>query len=152
NTQGNLTWRSNSSRLLGQAPRFTDFAPKWQPGKMHFQRSTIGTDHYCFAQFDTLWEDDRGTTHPFRFALLHDTDSFQLASIAYRTQLWQGLGLVALALLVTQVLLTGWALAPLARLAQSLGLMRSGANQTLIGDYPREIQQVVDRLNQVLLR
>jgi two-component system sensor histidine kinase PhoQ len=152
NTHSDLVWRSNSSRLLSPAPGFADFSSQWRPGQMHFRRSKIGTDHYFFAQFDTLWEDDRGITHPFRFAILHDTDSFRLALAAYRTQLWQGLGLVALALLATQVLLTGWALAPLARLAQSLGLMRSGASQTLIGHYPREIQQVVDRLNEVLSR
>lgn len=152
NAHSQLIWRSNSSRLLSSAPNFADFAPRWQPGKMHFRRSTINANPYFFAQFDTLWEDERGATHKFRFALLHDTDSFQLALATYRTQLWQGLGLVALALLGTQVLLTGWALAPLARLAHSLGLMRSGASQTLVGDYPQEIQQVVDRLNQVLER
>ncbi|WP_049721149.1 ATP-binding protein [Gilvimarinus polysaccharolyticus] len=152
NTQGSLVWRSNSSQLLSPAPSFADFSPQWRPGQMHFQRSKIGNEHYFFAQFDTLWEDEHSATHPFRFALLHDTKSFQLALVAYRTQLWQGLGLVALVLLATQILLTGWALAPLARLAQSLGLMRSGVSQTLIGNYPHEIQQVIDRLNEVLMR
>jgi len=150
--QHRLVWRSNSSRLLSPAPSFADFSPQWQPGHMHFQRAKVGREDYFFAQFDTLWEDDKGATHPFRFALLHDTESVQLTLATYRTQLWQGLSLVALALLASQVLLTGWALAPLARLAQSLGLMRSGASQTLVGDYPHEIQQVVDRLNQVLAR
>ena len=152
NAQGALIWRSNSSRLLSNAPRFSDFASQWQPGEMHFRRSQFDSQHYFLARFDTLWEDDRGTIHPFRFALLHDTESYQLALTTYRNQLWQGLGLVGLALLATQVLLTGWALAPLTRLAHSLGLMRRGASQTLVGDYPREIQQVVDRLNQVLAR
>src|SRR5690606_18339279 len=78
--------------------------------------------------------------------------TFNAELSAYRTQLWRWLGTATLLLLLTQTIILHWGLRPLSRLAVALKAMRSGETGDIVGEHPRELQEVVNNLNQVLAR
>lgn len=149
---GNIIWRSNSAALLTEFPARADFAADFSPGTLDFHQRRFAGNDYFFAHYDTLWQMPDGSDIPYRFALLHNQAEYRHALAAWRQQLWWGLAALALALLVLQVLLLSWALRPLGRLAHALRDMQEGASHLLTGEYPAEIQQVADSLNDVLKR
>lgn len=151
NRDNKLIWRSNSGMLL-EAPTARDFSSITSIGRLitqniHIDKRTMFTAHY-----DVIWEDAQGKGHPFRFAVAHARTTFNAELRAYRSQLWRWLGAATLLLLLAQAAILRWGLHPLSKLALALKAMQSGETQNIAGEHPRELQKVVDNLNQVLAR
>ncbi len=148
---GELLWRSNSAALLA-APTLEQLAPVRTTGELVLGTLRLDGTRYVSAHYDVIWEDELDNEHPLRFALLQDRVPYRAELAAYRTQLWRWLGAVALLLLLTQAAILRWGLRPLGQLAEALKAMERGDTRDIAGEHPRELQQVVDNLNQVLAR
>lgn len=151
NGDGQLIWLSNSASLL-ESPAATDFAASTNTGKLVTQNLVLNKRRQFTAHYDVVWEDATGEGHPFRFAVTHTNANFKAQLRAYRAQLWRWLGAATLLLLLAQTAVLHWGLRPLRKLAGALKAMQSGETQDIAGDHPRELQEIVSNLNQVLAR
>jgi two-component system, OmpR family, sensor histidine kinase PhoQ len=81
------------------------------------------------------------------FSVLESTDNYLNEVSAFRTSLFSWLGGLAVLLLVLQLLLLRWGLAPLRRLARDLKQIETGLAESLGTDYPAELSAVTQNLN-----
>jgi two-component system sensor histidine kinase PhoQ len=143
---GAQIWRSDSAALLAPAP-----GPEpVQPGRVEFAVTALGGEPYFRFEYDIAWETEDGARRPYRFTILHSRAEVAAELAAWRGQLWRLLGGLALFLLLAQALIMRWGLRPLRALAAQLRAVEEGAAPELRGDYPRDVQPVVDNLNRVL--
>lgn len=149
--EGQLIWRSNSAALLN-APNANDFSAATRIGQLITQPLILAAHPLFSAHYDVVWEDNDGAGHLFRFVVIHTRATFDATLGAYRTQLWRWLGTAALLLLFAQTVILRWGLRPLHHLAVALKAMQSGETSDIVGEHPRELQEVVNNLNQVLAR
>lgn len=149
--EGQLIWRSNSSALI-EPPAAQNFSANTVVGELFTRDLNISNHRVFSAHYDVIWEDSAGQGHPYRFALTHARSTFNAELRAYRAQLWRWLGAAALLLLFAQAAILHWGLRPLSKLASALKAMQSGETQNIAGEHPRELQEIVDNLNQVLAR
>lgn len=151
NDKKELIWHSNSASLQ-TAPAYDKVSPKFKTSPMAETNVQLSDDNSFIAHFDVIWEDSKSKEYPFRFVVVHDSDDFLDQKISYRRQLWQWLGAVGILLLLAQTAILRWGLKPLRRLAIALNAMQSGDTSDIQGDHPDELQDIVDNLNQLLVR
>ena len=151
NGQQELVWHSNSAALL-EPPDYTRLGLNSQPGQMVIDQLVLEKKRYFVAHYDVLWEDAKSKAHPFRFLVMHSASEYKAELSAYRRELWRWLGAAGVFLLLAQTAILRWGLRPLGRLAHALKAMQSGDTINIEGEHPRELQKVVDNLNQVLER
>jgi signal transduction histidine kinase len=86
------------------------------------------------------------------FRLVVAADERQMAEPIehFDGMLWLALGLLGGGLAVVAVIQVRIALAPLGRLRGALGAVREGRNKRLVGDFPGEVQPLVEEFNSVL--
>ena len=89
---------------------------------------------------------------PITLRLLVAADEqLMVAPVArFSGQLWLALGMLALGLVVAAVVQVAVGLAPLQRLRRALARVRDGQTQQLDGEFPVEIQPLVNEFNSVL--
>jgi two-component system sensor histidine kinase PhoQ len=114
-------------------------------GETRFGRLTspAGIDFFII-RYTVTWENRQA---PIQFAVLETTQTYLVEVSNFRASLWGWLGALALILLVLQLSLLRWGLAPLRRLARDLARMERGESEALAGDYPRELSAVTQNLN-----
>jgi two-component system, OmpR family, sensor histidine kinase PhoQ len=151
NEEKTLIWQSNSANLR-EPPTYTSVAEQDKPGSMIVTERYLGNKLHFFAHYDVNWEDAKGKPHPFRFVVIHSANDYKAALKAYRNQLWRWLGAAAIFLLIAQTAILQWGLRPLSKLAIALKAMQSGDTSDIQGEHPKELQQLVANLNQVLER
>ncbi|ACE86203.1 ATP-binding protein [Cellvibrio japonicus] len=151
NDKRKLEWSSNSAALISP-PDYSNLDLTDQPGQMVFSSLLFQKKPFFAAHYDVYWEDNRGRPHPYRFLVMLSASEYEAELSAYRNQLWRWLGAAGVFLLLSQILILRWGLRPLGKLARALKAMQSGDTSTIEGEHPRELQKVVDNLNQVLVR
>lgn len=149
--QKKAVWRSNSA-ALNEPLDYSKIAKSDTPGKMLFSKKQLADTSHFIARYTVKWEDARGNPTPFHFVVLHSTAEYQAELSAYRNELWRWLGAAGIFLLIAQTLILRWGLRPLGKLAQALKAMQSGDTSNIAGEHPKELQRIVDNLNQVLAR
>ena len=106
-------------------------------------RSTRGVEYFV-SSYAVIWE-NRGS--PVVFTALESTQTYLLAVNNFRANLWSWLGGLAVLLLILQLVLLRWGLAPLRRLARDLKHIEKGDSEALGVGYPRELSAVTQNLN-----
>lgn len=144
-------WRSNSA-ALSDPPNYKQLAQNDTSGKMLFSKKMLDNQPHFSARYTVNWEDAKGNPTPFHFVVLHSAAEYQAELSAYRNELWRWLGAAGVFLLIAQTLILRWGLRPLGKLAVALQKMQSGDTSNIAGEHPRELQKIVDNLNQVLAR
>lgn len=86
----------------------------------------------------------------YRLIVAIDTRQIDEPVEEFATLLGAALGVLALGLIVAAVVQVGVGLAPLGRMRAALGAVRDGHTRRLEGDYPLEVQPLVDELNSQL--
>ena len=99
---------------------------------------------FFVSSYTVTWEN---RPSPIMFSVLEATDTFGAEVANFRSSLWSWLGGLAALLLVLQVSLLRWGLAPLRRLARDLKQIEAGQSETLDTSYPRELSAVTQNLN-----
>ena len=106
-------------------------------------RTKAGTEFFV-TSYAVTWEN---RLSPILFSVLESTDTIEAEASNFRNSLWSWLGGLAVLLLILQILLLRWGLAPLRRLARDLKKIESGQSETLDPSYPRELSAVTQNLN-----
>lgn len=142
--KGQLAWRSASSLLID--------TPALKPlpqGSTRFLALRLGTQDYYVYGMGTFWETNNKTIQ-YTFYVMESQSVHRATIYAFRSTLWQWLTVLTFALFIIIYLVTRWGLLPLQKLKQQLTKMQSGEHDRVEGQYPQEIQQVVDDLNTLL--
>lgn len=145
NEKGDTIWHSPS--LLGdiKMPQLPAVG-QWQT-----LRVSRGDDQLLTLSFGFRWVTQDGDD--YRYTLVVAENSATLVKQMQRFQgvLWTLLSASALILLIVELLILRWGLAPLRRLARNLAHLQSDDDRRLEGDYPDEIQPLVSNLNTMLV-
>jgi len=139
---GRVFWRSAS--LLGAAPPVAA-APR-AAGERRFRL----LDEWLLFSHGIAWEDDSGRAWPFTIVVAEERTGFDRSLASFRTTLWRWLGGLAAGLLVVQLLVLRWGLAPLRRLEHQLEGVRTGERRHLDEAQPTELRPLAAALNRLL--
>ncbi|TXI42087.1 MAG: two-component sensor histidine kinase, partial [Nitrosomonas sp.] len=139
-----IAWRSTSS-LNEQIPPFTLL----EKGKKEFEQITINDEPHFIYRYGVAWETPSGD-HPLTFNVISDSVLFEAQIDRYREDLWGWLGVMAVLLLATQMLVLRWGLQPLRKVSVELAAIESGQQERLKGVYPSELQLLTDSINSLI--
>ena len=87
---------------------------------------------------------------PLVLSVVEDTAGFDREVATFSRTLWLWLGGAGLLLLLAQLLLLRWSLAPLRRIASEIACVESGEQSRIEGRYPDEIAPLTDNLNTLI--
>lgn len=149
-----LLWFSNS--FLGA--NINQSLPHPAVGESEFGQVMLNDElHFIFSysvQFETssAFEEQDGPSAaaPITLHIVKDLASVLAQEKAFSQQLWTGLLVLIVALLVIQAFWLTWTLKPLARFSQQLDAVQGGEREQLSEDYPKELNAVANQLNILL--
>jgi two-component system sensor histidine kinase PhoQ len=145
NVNRNEEWRSPSS--LGSSP------PLRRSGVAtgQWRNETVGgSGHsYLAVSYGVNWATGRQAA-PLVLSVLEDKAEFDREIAIFARTLWLWLGGAGLLLLLAQLLLLQWGLAPLARVAGEIRRVESGEQGRIEGRYPNEILPLTENLNTLI--
>jgi two-component system sensor histidine kinase PhoQ len=143
---GNVVWAS---------PGFTGAVPTLQAPEIG---NTIFRDlgNEFALTYGVRWVSDSstlnlfgGTPKPRRFtvAIIEDKTAYRAQLAVFRQTLWVGLGSSSIALMLVQILVLSWGLAPLRRLAAEVHRIEAGLQPRILSSYPTELTPLTEGLN-----
>ena len=145
NVHRNEQWRSPSS--LGANPPFRREGVRTG----EWRNETIdGADHdYLAVSYGVDWAAGKSAA-PLVLSVVEDRAEFDREIAVFARTLWAWLGGAGILLLLAQILLLRWGLAPLRRVATEIGRIESGQQERIEGRYPTEISPLTDNLNTLI--
>ncbi len=117
-----------------------------------FRYQTLDLDghpHYQLS-YAIRWELDEQQSVRFTFQVIEDMQAYHQQINRYRRSLWSWLAGAALLLLLVQAVILRWGLQPLRKVTRDLERIEQGEAEQLPGEYPKELQQLTDRINDLL--
>jgi len=141
---GKVVWQSRS--MIGV--RLPSATPIPAAGKWEFSQLT-STDGqgYLFTSFVASYAGKHQDLHRFRFRVAEDYRFAEQQVGQFRRSLWIWLGVVGVMLLAVQGSVLRWSLAPLGKAENEIAEIEAGQRKQLSNDYPRELQELTQRLN-----
>lgn len=139
-----IVWRSTSS-LNKPIPGITLL----EKGKQEFEQITLDEEPYFIYRYSVAWETSSGN-YPLIFNVMTDTALLEAQIERYREDLWGWLGLMAVFLLATQMLVLRWGLLPLRTVSTELAAIESGRQESLKDRYPKELKLLTDSINSLI--
>lgn len=139
-----ITWRSTSS-LNKPMPAIALL----EKGKKEFTQIMINGEPHFIYRYGVAWETPSGD-YPLTFSVITDTVLFEAQIDRYREDLWGWLGIMAVFLLATQMLVLRWGLQPLRKVSAELAAIESGQQENLKGVYPSELMPLTDSINSLI--
>jgi len=119
-------------------------------GDSEFLPAADDTGFYYTFRYGVSWELPQGGMLPVTVTILVDPRELKPELSAFRTGLWQSLGLTGLILVLAQVILLALGLRPLRRITESISGIESGQLGRLEGNYPAELEPLQRNLNRLL--
>ncbi|KEZ76792.1 ATP-binding protein [Salinisphaera hydrothermalis] len=146
NEKKQMIWHSPS--LLGSI----DMPNLPAVGQWQEMRITRGNGNQLLTlSFGFRWVTEGGKDYRYTLVVAENTSTFVKQMQRFQGVLWTLLSVSALILLIVELLILRWGLAPLRRLARNLANLESDDDRRLQGDYPDEIQPLVNNLNTMLV-
>ncbi|GAB3769299.1 ATP-binding protein [Ramlibacter monticola] len=144
NVDRNEEWRSSSTVGI-DAP----FRRRLETGRWQFEMVERGGRAYMGATYAVNWE---AGARPASLVLsvLEDETEFRHEVVVFARTLWSWLGGAGLLLLLTQLLLLQWGLAPLRQVAGEIQRVEGGEQSKIEGRYPTELSGLTDNLNALI--
>ena len=124
--------------------------PAIPPGEYHYDSLQLQAEPHYRLGYRVRWEADAGRVIPLDFQISVDLQNYQQQIATYRRNLWGWLGGAILLLLLVQAWVLHWSLRPLRKVATDLARIEAGKAERLAGRYPKELQQLTDKLNDLL--
>ncbi|MGA9572496.1 MAG: ATP-binding protein [Lysobacterales bacterium] len=121
-----------------------------QTGESVFLPASEETGFYYTYRYGVSWELPQGRMLPVTVTILVDPKELKPELSAFRTGLWQSLGLAGLILVLAQVILLALGLRPLRRITEDISGIESGELEHLEGHYPVELEPLQRNLNHLL--
>ncbi len=139
-----IMWRSTSS-LNKPIPAVALL----EKGKKEFEQIMLNDEPYFIYRYGVAWKTPSGD-YPLTFHVVTDTVLFEAQIERYREDLWGWLGVMAIFLLATQMLVLRWGLLPLRTVSVELAAIESGQQESLKGTYPSELKLLTDSINSLI--
>lgn len=143
-------WRSSSAALL---PNTTYIDAPFEANQrliLSVQSPEMNMEFHTLS-YDAEWFNDLEQVQELRFIIVSDAAPLNAELNSYRSNLWQWLGSLGVALILAQVLIMHWGLRPLKRLSTQLQLLHKNNIEQLGTDYPTEIKPIIDDFNTILV-
>jgi len=121
-----------------------------QTGESEFLPASDETGLYYTFRYGVSWELPQEQLLPVTVTILVDPQELQPELQAFRTGLWQSLGLTGLLLVLAQVILLALGLRPLRRITEDISGIESGKLNRLEGNFPKELEPLQRNLNHLL--
>ena len=138
-------WRSASS--VGAEPPFRhEDVPA---GQWRSETVQAGGRSFHSVRYGVNWAAGSREA-PLVLSVLEDSAAFEREVAVFARTMWTWLGGAAGLLLLAQLLLLGWGLAPLRRVAVEVGRIERGEQARIEGRYPDEIVALTDNLNTLI--
>ena len=144
NVRRNEAWQSAST--LNVAPPFRRDV---EPGQWRFETVEGARGAYLVASYGVRWA-VRGEAAPLALSVAEDRREFDREVRVFARTLWSWLGSAGVLLLLAQLLLLEWGLAPLRRVAQEIRRVEGGEQARIEGEYPREISGLTQNINTLI--
>lgn len=100
--------------------------------------------------FGVVWENDHGLGFDYTINVAEDQLMLEAQTADFQRNLWYWLGGTGLMLLIAQWLILRWSLRPLTGAAKDLHAIETGEHPRLTGEYPMELQQLTQNINNLL--
>ncbi|WP_196158322.1 ATP-binding protein [Reinekea sp. G2M2-21] len=145
NEERQIIWESLSSEWFAEG--------EWVKSNENLvdNESEFGTyNDWIFQRNRIVWPDSNDVDRYFEIWVFENAEPFNAAVQTFRSQLWIGLLVATVVLLVLLSLVTAWGLRPLRLIATDLNRIRSGESEALAGSYPKELTPLTQSLNQLL--
>ena len=146
--KGDVTWRSNS--FEGPVPEGLKAPAVGVSIFTEYQDSFVLSYGVSWAVETGGKPGRRPKPLHYTFAIVADKSSYRAQLNVFRRALGFGLGVSAAALLLLQVLVLRWGLAPLRRLARELRQVESGEQAHIESAYPDELMPLTAGLNTMI--
>jgi two-component system sensor histidine kinase PhoQ len=137
-------WQSASA--LGQQ---LPFQRSLQAGEWRSETVEGAGKSFLSVSYAVIWKASAREA-PLVLTVLEDRAAFDREVGAFSRTLWLWLGGAAALLLLTQLLLLRWGLAPLRHVASEIRRIEEGKQSRLEGNYPSEISGLTDNLNTLI--
>lgn len=145
NDSGETVWRSPSTYGTIQLSHLP------QVGEWQFTRVTGSNgNNLLVLAFGFRWIVQTGADYRYTLVVAEDASAFSNQMQRFRSALWIVLFAAAIVLLVAELLILRWGLAPLRRLTTALQTLQDDDQRQIEGRYPDEIQPLVTNLNTML--
>ena len=145
NQQGELVWQSPSA--LGIA---LPALAKLEIDESRFQRGLVNDLPWFSYSYGVAWVDENDGEHRYTFRVMESPRIYDQKLTQFRQTLIVWLGAATLLLLILQVFVLRWSLAPLRRIEDELQEVEKGDREQLTEDYPRELNGLAAGLNLLL--
>ncbi len=141
--QQNVVWRSDSllDETLIELPS--------QQGEFLFTELANQQNPKWHMTFGVAWETDRGDI-PFTVQVAELAQPYIKRVNRYQRALWLWLSALGGALILLLWTVLAWALNPLAKVSKQVNEIEQGQRQRFDEDFPREVSQLTQNLNQLL--
>jgi two-component system sensor histidine kinase PhoQ len=106
-----------------------------------------GPRRYLAVSYGVRWTGQRSKPVPLVLSVLEDQAALDREVRVFARTLWSWLGSAGLLLLVAQLLLLRWGLAPLKQVAREVHRVEAGEQVAIEGTYPTELAGLTDNLN-----
>lgn len=138
-------WRSPST--LGADPPFRRDGV--EPGQWRSETLDGAARSWLTVSYGVNWSTGQGSV-PLVLSVVEDRAGFDREIATFSRTLWAWLGGAGVLLLLAQVLLLRWGLAPLRHVADEIRRVESGEQARIEGRYPTEISGLTDNLNTLI--
>jgi two-component system, OmpR family, sensor histidine kinase PhoQ len=141
-----IVWQSAS--ILG---RFIALPEHPGPSKEHLSVIELESGIKLLnLAFGVVWENDDGNEYEFTINVSEDLNAITRQKAQFQRNLWYWLGGTGIILLFAQALILRWGLRPLHDVAFELNAIESGDRNRLSSDYPTELNQLTQNINNLL--
>lgn len=117
-------------------------------GQWHFEQ--LRAPAVFMLSYGIRWIDLADDPRRYTFLVLEDAGSYRRQLNTFRRELWLWLAAAAAGLLLMQVLVLRWGLAPLRRLVKELARIESGEQPEIQTGFPDELQPLALGLNAMI--
>jgi two-component system sensor histidine kinase PhoQ len=100
--------------------------------------------------FGIIWENEQGQEFAYTINVSEDLNAINKQKAEFQLSLWYWLGGTGIMLLIVQMLILRWGLKPLHTVAGELHAIESGDQARLSSDYPKELNQLTQNINNLL--
>ncbi|MDK2778285.1 MAG: two-component sensor histidine kinase [Pseudomonadota bacterium] len=143
--QQTLVWQSGSAQHEPLLPLEQPAAGEWL-----FSMATRGDEEYLLARYGVSWDVAPGPEPVYTLLVAENLAPLRLQLREYGNSLALALLVFTALLLLMQLLILRWGLAPLRRVSADLKKLQQGQQADLSGQYPQELQPLTSNLNQLL--
>ena len=139
------SWRS----LSAAGKRFN--LPPPAEGEWLFGRAVdSNANAYYISSYSALWPDEFGQNKVFVFTIMETTENYRSALGNYQLVIAASMTVIALVLLALQTIILRWGLGTVRSVAVDVAAMNAGESNSLSGAYPRELQPLINNVNNLI--